>query len=183
MGLLRTSSGGGQALRGLRGSRARSAGLGEVGAGFRPLCLRSLRPGHSRSRRESLQRPPTGLKRPESTLWPTPKSFSLRLSLNPLASLPTGQPHPVWVWLQPGLASLPVQLPNRKSEWVTRKPKAHAQGQLPRLLRGTRCSRRVGPAERGALPGRGAPTASRPVSPAVVSAGQEERCVPETVRA
>lgn len=90
MGLLRTSSGGGQALR---GSRARSSGLGAAGAGFRPLCLRSLRPGHSRSRHESLQRPPTGLRRLEGTLWHTPESFflsgyrSTRLHLCPPASL------------------------------------------------------------------------------------------------
>ena len=30
----------------------------------------------TRSRHESLRRPPTGLRRPESTLWPTPESFS-----------------------------------------------------------------------------------------------------------
>lgn len=69
---------------------------------------------------------------PESTLRPTSESVSLSLSgcpstyshLCPRASL-----------IYPGsatapLSSLLVQLPNRKSERVTRAPRAHAQSQL-----------------------------------------------------
>ena len=142
MGLLRTSSGGGQALRGLRGSRARSSGLGEAGAGFRPLCLRSLRPGHSRSRRESLQRPPTGLRRPESTLWPTPGRFSLsgcrsaRSHLCPPAASPS-------LALAPAPARQP---PSPASKPEVRVGASEAKGACARAAPATLAGHRLQPA-------------------------------------
>lgn len=84
---------------------------------------------------QSLQRPPTGLKRPESTLRLTPGSVSLsgcpstRSHLCPGASLTNSGSGP-----SSGSTSLPVRLPNRKSERATQALTAHAQGQTQRLL-------------------------------------------------
>lgn len=129
MGLLRTSSVAGQGFRELRGSRERDSTLGAAGAGFRPLCLRSLRPGHSRSRRAVPPEASDRAKAPRDHPPATPDSVSFSgLPLNPLASLPPGQPHPLRVGPQPRLSSLPVQLWNRKSERATRALRAHAQG-------------------------------------------------------
>lgn len=150
-GLLGTSSGAGQESRVLlRGSRARSSAPGAVGAGFRPLCLRSLRPGHYRSRGAGTPRPAprssTGRRCPRALSSPLlgvslsraiPQST--RLSARGPARAARGRP-------QARLASLLVQLPNRKSVRVTRTPRAHARSQPPRLRlpRSPGWSRRAG---------------------------------------
>lgn len=133
-----------------RGSRARSSAPGAAGAGFRPLCLRSLRPGHYRSRGAAAPRPSprpsTGRRCPRAPSSPllgvslsraVPQST--RLSARGPAPAARGRP-------QARLASLLVQLPNRKSVRVTRPPRAHARSQPPRvrLPRSPGWSRRAG---------------------------------------
>lgn len=169
MGLLRTSSGAGQALRGLQGSRMRGSGLFV----FSPSGQVTLE-----SRREPLQRPPTGLSAlrapSDPPLGASPSravTQPTRISDRGLAS-PTRGRAPARI-LQPSSSAPKPEVragdPGAGGACAREAPATHAEHRLepasgPRRARLTSGTRRADP-----FP------ASRQLSSAVVSAGTVRR--------
>lgn len=134
MGFLRTSSGARRGLRALR-DRGRRAQLQERRVRGSGLFV-SAPSGRVTlgAAVQSVHRPLTRPRCPEGTLPPTSGSVSLSSCPQPTRVPVSGAASPTRYRPPPRLSSLLVRLPNRKSERATRAPRAHARGQLPRLL-------------------------------------------------